>query len=97
MRVKARQCVKCDQCDWVLEVESLEAIKEWHHKMCPVCGKCEIINNEDIVYLNANIEARDLSDLLDPEHKDRVWLHLDSAPLRQGKAFICEEMGERAQ
>ena len=92
---KASQRVKCNKCDWILEVESLNAIKDWHHKMCPQCGECEIVNDEDIEYLNGIIALKGLSDMLDPEGKNRVPVHVDSAPLREGGDFIFEVIQEQ--
>lgn len=76
-----RNCrVKCDEigCGWIQDCEP-SLVPTWHHKPCPKCGKGEIISDRDMIIYTINTAVLQISDIIDPERKDRVMVHVDSA------------------
>ena len=86
--MEAKGQVQCDKCNWSGEVTDLEEIKAWHHKMCPKCGECEIVNDEDMKYYHALVMLQGLSDVIDVQRENRVRVFANTAPLRHGGEFM---------
>lgn len=81
MKANMRNCkVKCDQtgCGWIQDCEPA-LVPTWHRKPCPKCGKGEIISDRDMVIFAVNTALLQISDIVDPEGKDRVMVQVDSA------------------
>lgn len=41
-----------DDCDWQ-EAVALDDIWDWHHKPCPACGRGEVVDDNDLVFLKS--------------------------------------------
>lgn len=74
-----RPTVKCDACDWRLEVESIEVAMEWHNKPCPKCGHTPIIDDYDMAAQEEImlLEAAGLVSQYDSNSP--VMIHIDTA------------------
>jgi len=43
--------VRCDKCDWLLEVEDNFAVVEWLDKSCPKCNDCIIVTKQEVLFV----------------------------------------------
>lgn len=76
--------VQCDNpdCDW--KSKDKVDIYKWHKKLCPKCGKCEIINDVELKIIEGMIIAEKIGLIHHPSTKKRgVLCQLDLASLRK--------------
>jgi predicted RNA-binding Zn-ribbon protein involved in translation (DUF1610 family) len=76
--------VKCDLCGWKKNIH-FDDTKNWYKKPCPKCGKGEIVNLAEMIFLATVKAALILSGAIDPEAKNRKRMILDTAKSREVK------------
>lgn len=88
---QGRQRVTCNECSWALELDEMEDIRKWHHEMCPNCGKCEIVNDEDITMLDEFMQMLEVAENMSAEEMGKtVGVRMNTAPLRDSKPLRLE-------
>lgn len=77
--------VKCDEpgCGWVQSLPTNEAIREWHRKPCPKCGKGEIVTDAELVLFDGLMAAQETALRLHPELADGPMVSVSSEFLRK--------------
>ena len=75
--------VKCDECGWRKEGES---IHDWYEVDCPDCGGSIIINDEDLAAYAGMLGVVAITKALTlPKDRGKtVKLYVDTSPLRTG-------------
>jgi phage FluMu protein Com len=83
--------VVCDLCGWFTEKQN---IADWLNKPCPKCKKGVIINEKDIEMYKIAVGMKGMSDAIKKEfpNEKMVKVHMNTAPLREGKPPTFEEV-----
>ena len=83
MRDIVKTGVKCDMCDWKKLVQ-WEEIPKWHGVKCPECGKCVIIDDNDMRTFAIISGVAKIQEIEDPENKkEKVPVEIDTSSLRK--------------
>jgi ribosomal protein S27AE len=78
--------IKCDHpgCGWHLGEVKPDEIEVWHNKLCPQCGECVIINDDDLKVLRRLQLMVLLDEFIDPDGTMPLkHMRVDTAILRK--------------
>ena len=92
-----KENIKCDLCDWKQQIDFAD-IPKWHNKKCPECGNGIIVNDKDLqVWGNIELLLK-IQDMIDPDKKiKRSTIHIDTAPMREGKELKVSNLAKNGR